>query len=159
MDHEEVDSLEKFLDTAWRELLFKVLQSDNEKEFNNRQIRKWGKYREVEPRYTTPDFHQENGKVEREIRTLRAALERTPGPIGVKLREMVDRYNEMTHRGVGMAPNEAVKGENHDSVSNWENKGKKEFITRILIRFNIGDTVVIRNEAKLNKMDYEFKKV
>ena len=93
------------------------------------------------------------------IRTLREGLKREKGLLKVSLKKVVDTYNEYKHRAIGMKPNEAIKIENRKRVLENIEKYKKEFKELKFKPFKVGDTVLIKNEFKKDKMDKEFKDV
>ena len=116
-----------FLDRLYKEIPFKSIISDNGKEFCNDKVRMWMENKNVKHEFSIPYYHQSNGRIERANRTLRNACKKTPGLLKVKLKRIVENYNNVLHRGIGMSPNEALKEENHERVKIHENKYKKEF--------------------------------
>jgi hypothetical protein len=78
--------------------------------------------------------------------------------IRTKLNKIVENYNNMVHRGIGMCPNDAMKCENFERVRKNEELYSKEFkrIHKQAESFKIGNEVLIRNEIKKNKMEDEF---
>ncbi|KRH91851.1 putative LTR transposable element, partial [Pseudoloma neurophilia] len=157
MSRKDVMGIKEFLEETWKEFPFKMIQTDNGREFNNGTLKKWCEKHNIEMRFSTPHYHQGNGRVERAIRTIRSALKRSKGPLPGKVKRVIKAYNIMRHRGIGMSPNEAVKPENREIVLENSEKYRKEFKERKIERFNEGDAVLIRNENKKNKMDDEFK--
>jgi transposase-like protein len=108
---------------------------------------------------SVPYYHQSNGRVERINRTIREACKKTKGSLKRKLVKIVENYNNLVHRGVGMTPAEALKEENINKVKEWSNKYKQEFKTKKKInKLEINDHVLIRNEVRRSKMDDEFEK-
>ncbi|KAG0419938.1 Pro-Pol polyprotein, partial [Dictyocoela muelleri] len=140
------------------ELKFKLIISDNGKEFRNKNIAEWCNKRGIEQKFSIPYFHEENGRIERANRTLRNALNKEKGKIKEKLNKVLNTYNGIKHRGIGMSPNEALKSENFEKVLEIQNKYSKEFGKKNLEqKFKKGDKVLIRKEIKVSKADKEFE--
>ena len=133
------------------------LQSDNGGEFASQKVANWCAKKGILRRFSTPHHHQSNGRVERVIRTLRNMLNRTPGSLKIKLTGIVGSYNDSKHRGIGMCPNEAMREENFLAVKKMTNSYKREFKSVSLRKFNVGDSVILRNENRSGKNDDELK--
>ncbi|KRH91753.1 hypothetical protein M153_27896000527, partial [Pseudoloma neurophilia] len=125
--------------------------------FNNSTIKKWCAKHGIGIRFSTPHYHQGNGRVERAIKTIRNALKRSKGPLPGKVKRFIKAYNTMKHRRVGMSPNEAMKPENREKVLQNSEKYREEFKETQIEGFNVGDAVLIRYENKKNMTDDEYK--
>ena len=147
-----------FLNEVWNKFPIEEIISDNGKEFSNKEVEHWIKEKGIRHKFSIPYYHKSNGRVERANRTLREALKKTSGPVRVKLSKVVDNYNNIRHRGVGMTPNEATIKENWEKVRFNETAYEKEFARKMkkVSKLNIGDNVLVRNEFKEGKMDDEF---
>ncbi len=141
---------------VYNDLKFEKMIADNGKEFDNNSLKEWCNNKHISLDFVIPYYHQGNGRIERANRTIRDALKRTSGPINCRLNEVVRKYNDQEHRGIGMEPNKAIKEENFNEVRKRAIAYSKEFKTRKLGEFNIGDQVLIKNETKKTKMDKEF---
>jgi transposase InsO family protein len=109
-----------FLESIYKKFKFKKMISDNGKEFDNHEVRIWLRTKNIKQVFSIPYYHQSNGRIERVNRTIRNACRKTNGPLIIKLKDIVDNYNNMTHRGIGMSPNEAIKPENYELVKKHE---------------------------------------
>lgn len=105
-----------FVDTVYQKFKFKKLICDNGKEFQNELLKRFAERNEIELDYGIPYYHASNGRVERANRTIRDALKKVNKPIRIALKDVVDKYNRTIHRGIGMAPIEAMKPENWKKV-------------------------------------------
>lgn len=153
------DKVVKFLEEIYAKFPFKMLISDNGKEFSNRFVKEWTNKKGLMHKFTTPYYHKSNGRVERVNRTIREAIRKSKGPVKKNLKLLIENYNGMVHRGIGMSPKNAIMRENWDVVRNNVDKYKNEFkkYNKIRTTFQIGDEVLIRNEMKTKKMDEAFK--
>lgn len=149
----------KFIKDVYEVFPFISMTTDNGREFSNNKITKWAIENKVEHRLSVPYYHQSNGRIERVNRTIRNALRKTRGSVRSELKEIVNSYNNIPHRGIGITPNEAVKPENFEFVKLHQEKYKKEFSRKDkrMVSLNVGDSVLLRNEFKKKKMDDEFK--
>lgn len=59
--------------------------------------------------FTITYYHQHKGRIERANHTIREKLKKLKGPIQKKLKEAIEAYNDVIHRGIVMSPNEAMK--------------------------------------------------
>lgn len=148
----------KFLERVYQEFPFKTMLTDNGREFLNRETQRWCDERGVAHKNSIPYYHNSNGRVERLCRTVREALYKTPGPVRVKLGGVLKNYNALFHRGIGMAPDEAVKEDNYNRVIKAQEIYRKEFKARQggIQVFNIGETVWIRKEVREARNDDRF---
>lgn len=136
---------------------FKTLVSDNGKEFDNKKLDEWLKSKKIKHKFTVPYYHKGNGRIERVNRTLREALRKTNKPPKICLKDIVENYNNIKHRGIGMAPKVALKKDNWKLVLKNTENYKKEFKkTKENSLFMDGDLVYIRNEFRRSKMDDYF---
>ncbi|KAG0441136.1 Pro-Pol polyprotein [Dictyocoela muelleri] len=154
------DKVLDFIKYVYEKFEFKKLNVDNGKEFNNSKLKRWCKDRHILLRFSIPYYHQSNGRVERANRTIRKGLKKEKGNMKDRLKKVVDVYNdEVIHRAIKMTPKEALKIDNRDLViKNMEIYGR-EFKTKKAEKFNLNQSVIIRNETKRNKMDHEYDKV
>lgn len=53
-----------FLSKFYGELTFKALIADNGREFNNKEVEKWAKERNIVIKYAVTHFHQSNGRTD-----------------------------------------------------------------------------------------------
>jgi acetyl/propionyl-CoA carboxylase alpha subunit len=154
------EKIVKFLQCVYNKMAFKSLITDNGGEFVNNDVETWTKNNNVEYRFSIAYYHKSNGRVERANRTIRNAIRKTGKPVKIALKRIIENYNNMTHRGIGMSPNSAMLKENWDTVKKYQEKYQKEFQkkhknVKIL---KIGDKVLIRNEHRNTKMDNYFDK-
>lgn len=135
--------------------------SDNGREFDNSKIKEYFEKLKIKHKFSVPFYHQSNGRIERVNRTIRNALKKTPGSVKQKLAKIVENYNNLKHRALGMSPNDALKPENYDKIKKREESYEKEFIKKYgtMETFAENDKVLIRNEIKQTKMDDEFKEL
>jgi hypothetical protein len=154
----EGENVIKFLNKIYEKLPFQTLQSDNGKEFINKEVEQWCVQRNVEHHQTVPYYHQGNGRVERANRTIREALTKTSKPIGVCLQEVIDRYNRTIHRGLGISPNDACKEENYNKIKEHEKKYELEFKRKNRKREILEENqkILIKNEFRKKKGDKRF---
>lgn len=135
----------------------KKLLCDNGGEFRSKEISLWCEKNKIELSFSIPYYHESNGRVERVNRTLRESLKKNKGSLKIILDQVVENYNNTSHRGIGTTPKEALKPENRETVKLVSRKYKQEFggkkVKEVL---EIGDRVYIKNEVKKNKMDNEF---
>jgi transposase InsO family protein len=110
---------------------FISITTDYGKEFSNNKITKWTIENKVEHRLSVPYYHQSNGRVERANRTIRNALRKTKGSVRSELKEIVNSYKNIPHRGIGITPNEAFKPENFKFVKLHQEKYTKEFSRKL----------------------------
>ena len=73
MSRKDVIGIREFLEETRKVFPFRMLQSDNGREFNNGTLKKWCETHNIGMRFSTPHYHQGNGRVERAIRTIRSA--------------------------------------------------------------------------------------
>jgi hypothetical protein len=130
--------------------------TDNGKEFENKTLKEWVKKQKIEHKFSIPYFHQSNGRIERVNRTIREAIKRTPGILKIKLKTIIENYNNAYHRGIGMSPNSACLPENETIVLENSIKYEKEFKEKKCFEFKVGNKVLLKNENKRTKMDDEF---
>ena len=130
--------------------------SGNGKEFNNDTLKQWTELNGIEHIFTIPYYHQGNGRIERANRTIRTALKKTPGLLRIKLKKVIDNYNDIRHRAIGMSPNEALKPENREKVIENQKTYQKEFKTKELESFEVGQEVYLKNETRAHKDDDHF---
>jgi predicted nuclease of restriction endonuclease-like RecB superfamily len=149
----------KFLSKIKENIKIKTIVTDNGREFSNERVKNWCLENNVNHEFSIPYYHQSNGRVERVNRTLRDACRKVQGSTKKKLRKIVDAYNKTTHRGIGMAPDEALKEENYNRVVENVERYKKEFLgkNRGIVKLKVGQKVLIKNEERLGKMDDEFR--
>ena len=145
-----------FIKRIYDEFKFKKLMSDNGKEFNNDILKQWTELNGIEHIFTIPYYHQGNGRIERANRTIRTALKKTPGLLRIKLKKVIDNYNDIRHRAIGMSPNEALKPENREKVIENQKTYQKEFKTKELESFEVGQEVYLKNETRAHKDDDHF---
>src|SRR5699024_9702056 len=112
----EAKKIVDFLDEIYKKFKFKILHSDNGKELQNDLVEKWAKLHDVEQSFAIPYYHQSNGRVERANRTLRNGLRKTSGPIKKSLKNLIENYNNIKHRGIKMTPTEALDEKNWEAV-------------------------------------------
>lgn len=117
----------KFLNNVFEELKFKTLISDNGKEFNNKEVEEWCEKNNVIHDLGIPYYHKSNGRIERANQTIRRAINKTKGKLKDKMDKIIENYNKLEHRAVGMSPNDAIKENNWNKVREIGNKYKKEF--------------------------------
>ncbi|KRH94226.1 putative transposable element [Pseudoloma neurophilia] len=86
-------------------------------------------------------------------------MRKTKGSYKQKINKIISSYNDLTHRGLGMSPNQALLPKNYDKVLQNSLKYAKEFKEGTFHEFNIGDSVIIKNENKNDKMDDEYKQI
>src|SRR5699024_7601601 len=82
---------EKILDMlkeVYKQVKFKSIISDCEKEFNNSKLNQWIKEMRIDHYLRPAYYHKSSGRVERVIRTLRTGLNKTKGPLKVKLKRV-----------------------------------------------------------------------
>lgn len=153
LETQEADKVLKFIQDCYIKMPFKKLISDNGKEFNNSKLKIWLNENGIEHKFAIPYYHQSNGRIERVNRTIRNALSKTGGMMKIKLPQVVNNYNNMYHRAIGMSPEMAYKKENNAKVKEHTKIYKKEFeVTNAkLSQFNVGDKVYIRNEQRSTK--------
>ena len=134
----------RFIQEVYSSLPFKMLLTDNGKEFSNKLVKEWSRKMNIRHKFSVPYYHKSNGRIERVNRTIRNALRKTPGAITKVLMKVVDNYNAMVHRGIGMSPNEALRRENWEKVRSIANIYKKEFDrkNKERMQFEIGDVVM-----------------
>ena len=148
----------EFLSKIHKEIQIKTLLTDNGKEFNNKLLKEWCNEKNIHHKLAIPYYHPSNGRVERVNRTVRNALRKTKGPTKRILKSIVDKYNQMKHRGIGIPPNEAMKPENQEKAKQLVENYAKEFRKRSdKESLCPGDEILIKNELKRNKMDPQFK--
>lgn len=140
-----------FLEQTYKEIKFKVIVSDNGREFDNIKLRKWCVEKEIELKPSIPYYHKSNGRIERAIRTIRMALNKTGKSARKSLEKIVENYNNMPHRAIGLTPNDAFKENNREIVLENEQKYAKEFKQGKVKEFKIGENVYIKNETKTHK--------
>ena len=157
LNSKHANKIVDFLNHIKSEIEIKTLFSDNGKEFDNKYVANWAKTNNVKRELAIPYYHQHNGRIERCNRTIRNAIRKGEGPIKKRLAKAIEAYNKSFHRGIGMAPIEAMSRENRVKVLKYADKYSKEFKQRKIRQFDIGDQVYIRNETKANKMDEEYK--
>jgi hypothetical protein len=157
--NKEAGEILNFIDEVYRIFPFKSMISDNGKEFNNNQLKKWTDSRMIEHKFSVPYYHQGNGRVERANRTLRTALMKTKGSIKVKLKDVVDKYNNSYHRGIKMTPEEALLESNKEQVRSNAANYEKEFERKNISfeELREGQKVLIKNENRSKKNEHRFK--
>ena len=84
-------------------------------------------------------------------------FKQTKGSPKINFSKVIARYNGSFHRGIGMSPDDAIKQENREKVLHNQEKYAVEFKkNNKILKLEVNDKVVIRNEVKANKMDKEF---
>ncbi|MGL5708136.1 MAG: reverse transcriptase domain-containing protein [Aeromonas sp.] len=148
----------EFLQTVYKKFPFKRLLTDNGKEFKNELIEKWTNENEIIHDFSIPYYHQGNGRIERANRTIREAIKKTPGLLKVKLEGIIKNYNNLKHRAIGCSPIEALREDKRKMINEHTKKYAKEFNIRKgrMKSFEVGDSVIIKNEFKTKKMQDEF---
>lgn len=143
----------------YKSFRFEKLLCDNGREFANYRLKEFCKKRGIEIDYSIPYHHESNGRVERVIRTIGEAIKKEKQLVRFILKKVIDNYNESIHRGIGMTPNEALLEENHEQVMKRQEEYNKEYekYNKKEEVFEVGDRVLLKNEHKKNKMDFEYK--
>ena len=132
------------------------LISDNGKEFDNQFLKEFIERNKIIHEFVTPYYHQGNGRIERANRTIRNALKKTKGMLKIKLKKIIENYNLMIHRAIGLAPSEARKKENWKIIEKTQENYAKEFKEKKHKLRDLGEFVLIKNEKRKDKMDDEF---
>lgn len=115
-----------FIKEVFNKFKFKMLLSDNGKEFSNVKMTTRLPSNSIKQKLAVPYYHNSIGRVERVDKTLRSALAKTTELIKLKLKKVSDNYNNSVHRGINMTPVEAFKPENEVKVIEHEKKYAKE---------------------------------
>ncbi|KAI5164558.1 hypothetical protein NEAUS03_2518, partial [Nematocida ausubeli] len=148
-----------FVQKVYKEFKFQALLSDRGKEFENKLLQEWLSKQGIKMILRPAYRHQGTGRVERVNRTLRAALNRRPEYLRIKLASITKTYNDkMIHRALNMTPNQALLPENWDLIKKDSlPKYKKEFKEKVLPKYQPGDKVLIRNDIRSSKDDKHFE--
>ncbi|MGL5708994.1 MAG: DDE-type integrase/transposase/recombinase, partial [Aeromonas sp.] len=86
------------------------LITDNGKEFANELFRRYCTDEKILHRLVSVESHKSNGRIERLIRTIREGLAKKGCEINEEnLREVIRKYNNSYHEGIGRTPMEAIK--------------------------------------------------
>lgn len=155
----ETENIVRLLEKVYDEFKFETLQTDNGREFVNSSVTKFTKKNNINHNTVTPHYHAANGRIERAIRTIRDGMRRTKGPLRIALATVINKYNDLVHRCIGMSPNSAIEPKNKDQVSQNVEKYKKEFSKGKWSEFNEGDKVILKNMNKKHKMDDEYNEL
>ncbi|KAG0437706.1 Pol polyprotein [Dictyocoela muelleri] len=154
----EVSEILKFLDYVYQKLKFKSMITDNGRELNNHKVKSWASIKEISIDFSIPHYHKSNGIIERLNRTVRDGLKRTSGPWSKRLENVLTIYNtRVTHRGLGITPENALLKENKDLILNKSKTYEKEFKKNNNLEvFQIKQKVLIKKDTRKTKMDKEF---
>jgi hypothetical protein len=155
----ESNKTAKYIEELYKQFPFKSMITDNGKEFINKDVLKFVEKYKIKHIRSIPYYHQSNGRIERANRTIRNAIRKSKGSLKKNLKRIIENYNNLEHRALGMSPNEAIKKENWSRVKEYEKHYKKEFAkySKKEVQFKINDRVLLRNEFKNCKMDNEFQ--
>ncbi|KAI5152397.1 hypothetical protein ENBRE01_3053 [Enteropsectra breve] len=152
------EKIQKFINKVYTILPFKKIITDRGREFYNHLFKEWVQQNNIEHILRPAHYHQGTGRVERVIRTLRNALNKTKGSVKINLNKITETYNNMIHRGIGMTPIQAMQQENQQQILEYVDKYKKEFIYKELPELKEGTKVLIKNEIRSSKDDKYFDK-
>lgn len=147
-----------FLEFVHTQFPFKKIISDGGKEFNNRLIKEWMRENRIDHHIRPPYYSKGSGRVERAIRTLRTALNKTAGTLRLKLQKVVDGYNQSIHRAISISPNEAVSESNWGQVIRSIESYKREFRFKELPKLKQDQDVYIRNEVMKSKDEKSYNR-
>ncbi|KAI5168284.1 hypothetical protein NEIRO03_2560 [Nematocida sp. AWRm78] len=135
---------------------FKKIIADHGREFDNTTIQAWGETNQVEIYYRPAYYHQGTGRIKRLIQTLRKALNRTKGPLRVKLGSVVKGYNRTVHRAIGTSPEMAMDPSRHAAVNEAVERYKLEFGKSKEPPLQGGQRVLVRKDIR-HKDDKHFE--
>lgn len=108
----ELFKIVKFLEKIYKGFQLKLIIFDNECELYIIEVKAWLKLKSVKKINSIPYYHQSNGKIKRENRTIRNACRKIPGSTKTKLVRIIKYFNATIYRGIGMSQYNAVKSKN-----------------------------------------------
>jgi hypothetical protein len=153
----ESNKIVEFFDEVYAILTFESIITDNGREFDNNQVKEWTDSKKVKHILTIP-YYQKERRIERFNTTIRDAFRKTK-VVNQNLKGILENFNKMIHRGIGMSPVEALKEENRNLVLKNIEFYKREFNKKDKehVKLNIGKSVIVKEEIKSDKMADEFK--
>lgn len=91
-----------------------MLISDNAKEFESSDFKRWCANNEIIHRKISIEAHESNGRIERAIRTIREGVYKLQGQvddIDRAVEQVIEKYNKTYHSAIKCTPQEAVDEE------------------------------------------------
>lgn len=154
----------KFVEDIYKEFPFKMLVSDGAKENTSVIMKRWLKQNGIVQHITSPYHHQSNGRVERFNRTILESFNklRIQGSVAIRVKKVVEQYNDSYYRVLRMTPNQA------QDEQNWEKIKRAQFEDRIADnlkhlgnkpwpRLREENKVLVREELQQTKDQQKFK--
>lgn len=152
----------EFLKKVQSILPIKTLVTDGARENLSKKVEEWLGSNAINRHTTSPYHHESNGRVERFNRTIWEGIRKInkPGTFAMRIKKIIEAYNQTYHRAIGMSPLEAQKEEN------WEQVRKMQFYSRIKHNqkrcerwkeFKEGNLVLLKNDPVLCKREPKFK--
>ncbi|KAG0437216.1 hypothetical protein DMUE_3813 [Dictyocoela muelleri] len=95
-------------------------------------------------------YHKSNGRIERANRTIRDALRHVKKSTKFILKKVIENYNILIYRGIGMSPNETLNSKKWKLVLEKQESYKREFKSKKSPQdcFKLDEKVLIKNEVK-----------
>lgn len=133
----------------------KTLITDNGKEFINKEFEKFLVDNNIIHHRSSPEKHQSNGRIERFHRTLWQDLKKSlnnniPANIEKELEITIQNYNNSTHKGIKMSPNNAFKNPTNESLIRINSKYGINFKNMKKLKreeFKVNDKILIKNNT------------
>ena len=131
-----------------------MIISDNAKEFDSIEFKKWCSDNEIDHRKVSVESHGSNGRIERAIRTIREGVFKLEDRnIGNCIEKVIEIYNNTYHSGIRCTPREAVEEENTREETRWMNSEQgeyaKTFKKRAREKFDTGQEVMVAKRENL----------
>lgn len=152
-----------FLKEVHKDIGIKTLITDEGRENISKNIKEWLNTENIIQHSTTP-YHQSNGRVERFNRTIRESLNKleSPGTLHMRIKEVINKYNQTFHRIIGMSPNEAMNPDRYDEVKRNQYEARIKANTKFLVRgkwmkLKLGDKIIVKDELRKSKKGPRFK--
>ena len=160
----DTSTILQFIQSVHERIPIETLVTDEGRENIGQNIKNWLNSEGIQHHVTTLYHHQSNGRVERFNRTIHESLNKLGmrESIHIRVREVLNKYNQSYHRIIRMAPNEAIKPENREEVKNNQYELKIKENEAFLLNGNwpilkVGDRVLIKDELRKSKKGRKFK--
>jgi hypothetical protein len=155
----------KFLQEIYEHMKFKVVITDGARENCDKSIRSWLEEHDITHHITSAHHPESNGRVERFNKTILDGLRKGTfkGVLQQRLRNILERYHDTYHEGLGMTPNEAKDPKSWDEL---KKKTYEETLDKYKKKSKDGEwdvlkkdsAVIIKTEVNKGKGDPIFEK-
>jgi hypothetical protein len=134
--------------------------TDQGPEFKNAWMEDLCIRRSIYHHMTSTEHHEANGRVERLLRTIREAYRKdieNKGEMEEKIKEIINRYNDSKHSGIGVSPKEAWEMDSKELKNKEKSAYEKKFKKKNREKF-IESQIIGVKEIPTNKENQRYGK-